>query len=212
MFCRDGGRTDTGQPGAFGRDAFLGALVAVGPGLAWRLSQLQCPGGWIEQAGDIVPGALGEGDADVDIDEALGRGEPAEGSLRSDAECQCRIAAPPAQDSLPVCRDQRRPNRRRERNRPFAGAQIEQGNIDPGALGDELLLPVMLALQRPGDGNLTIARALRVGIAADHAGDAGAVASAAAHADHDVDLLARAHAPAVDIAGDWKHQSLYLSG
>ncbi len=50
-------------------------------------------------------------------------------------------------------------------------AQIEQGNIDPGALGDTLLLPVMLALQRPGDGNLTIARALRVGIAADHAGE-----------------------------------------
>jgi hypothetical protein len=35
---------------------------------------LQRPIGWIEQTGAIVPGALGEGDADVDIDEALGRG------------------------------------------------------------------------------------------------------------------------------------------
>jgi len=38
---------------------------------------------------------------------------------------------PPAHDSLSVCCDQRRPNRRREGNPPFAGAQIEQGNIDP---------------------------------------------------------------------------------
>src|SRR5262245_14236417 len=67
----------------------------------------------------------------------------------------------------------------------------------------------MLALERPGHRDLAIARTLRVGIAADDTSDAGAVAPAAAHADHEVDLFARAHAPAINIAGDGKHGSFF---
>ena len=142
--------------------------------LARRLRDRQRPGRRVEQAGDVVPGALGERDAGLDLDDALavsqaGRRRPAAPM----PSVERAAAARPAQHRLLARGEQASARSSRQRRSAVGSAEIERARR-PRSPWRWSALPVVLALQRPGDRNLAIARALRVRIAADHAGDARA--------------------------------------